>query len=99
MLRTSNSPTPLLQEETQIGKHLAASAEPVKQQQQKPAAKSQQQGQATKRRPAPLRILRTPAVARSSAPLVVVDDSKPELGDLGLGLHCSTLLRLPGMPA
>jgi hypothetical protein len=62
-------------------------------------APRQQQGGGERRRPAPLKVLRTPAEV-GSAPLVVADDSKPTIGDVGIEFFAaSPLLRLPGLPA
>ncbi|GBF91232.1 hypothetical protein Rsub_03552 [Raphidocelis subcapitata] len=96
MSATTLSPTPQ-QEDPQ--KQLARKPESTAQRQRTadPVAPVAQQAAPGKRRPAPLRLLRAPAAA--SAPLVVEDDSKPDLGDIGLGLAASSLLRLPGLPA
>lgn len=102
MLRTSNSPTPLLQEDTAPqtpGKLVEAAI--IHQHHQCISRTQQQQGTPIKsrKRPAPLRIQNESLSGPHYSPLVIADDSKPELGDLGLGIGAATLLRLPGLPA
>jgi hypothetical protein len=89
---TSNSPAQDLSVQS-VGKP----GTPAQRQHAADAAPPSVQAAPGKRRPAPLRVLRAPAAA--PAPLVVEDDSKPILGDIGLGLAASSLLRLPGLPA
>jgi hypothetical protein len=103
----SNSPTPLLQEDATPTKQLFVEQQPkvagVRAETAAAAAAAQSPVNVkSRRRPAPLRLgssAQRPSLASLSAPLVVADDSKPELGDLGLGLGAHTLLRLPGLPA
>jgi hypothetical protein len=99
----SNSPTPLLPEEAAAAQEHAAGklnrlggvAAPEKQQQQ-------QQNTAAAKQQAPSSLQqqvqhKTPSYLETA--YVVADDSKPDLGDLGIQFSSSCLLRLPGLPA
>ena len=99
MLRNSNSPTPLLHhEDPEAGPVKLSAAAHVTVARQQASLVAHPHGTPTKRRPAPLKLRSPVAAPHSAAPLVVEDDSKPELSDLGMGLQQTAYLRLPGLP-
>lgn len=94
---TARSPSP-----AQLPSVLQEDAAPSKQlhkvggAQQKLAGGCSSPARGATRRPAPLKVMQIHP--RPELPLVVADDSKPAIGDLGTGLTISSFLRLPGLP-